>query len=288
MSNPHIETTNIEDWVNQEPDLYRRELREAVHTVLHAIAKSQQLSSQMIMKGGILLAIRYHSSRFTKDIDFSTEKKYSDFDEEGFLGELQEKLTFSVEDLDYGLDCRVQRWEVRPKGEGKNFQTMALKIGYAQKGSKRHESLMKNNCPNVVEVDYSFNELTQEKEIIKIFDEDSLEAYSFTDLVAEKFRAILQQEVRNRFRRQDPYDLYFLLKRYPTTKDENQKILNSLIIKSNSRNLEVNKLSISDEKIKQRSEKEYSQLADEIEEALPPFEEVYSFVQKFYESLPWP
>ena len=51
MSNPHIETTNIEDWVNQEADPYRRELRKAVHTILHAIAKSQQLSSQMIMKG---------------------------------------------------------------------------------------------------------------------------------------------------------------------------------------------------------------------------------------------
>jgi len=287
MSNPHIETTNIEDWVNQEPDLHRRELREAVHTVLHAIAKSPQLNSQMIMKGGILLAIRYHSSRFTKDIDFSTEVKYSEFDREGFLREFEEKLTFAVEDLDYGLDCHIQRWEVRPKGEGKNFQTMSLSIGYAPKGSRQHESLMKNKCPNVVEVDYSFNELTLEKEIIKIFNEDSLEAYSFTDLVAEKFRAILQQEMRNRFRRQDPYDLYFLLNNHSITETEKKKILDSLIVKSKSRNLEVNKLSIAIENIKQRSEKEYSQLADEIEEPLPPFEEVYSFIQTFYQSLPW-
>lgn len=287
MSNPHIETVNIEEWVNQETDPYRRELREAVYTVLHAIAKSQQLNCQMVMKGGILLAIRYHSSRFTKDIDFSTEEKYSDFDEEGFLGEFREKLTFAVEDLDYGLDCRIQSWEVRPKEKDKSFQTMALKIGYAPKGSRKHKSLMNNKCLDVVEVDYSFNELTQEKEILKIFDEESLEAYSFTDLIAEKFRAIMQQEVRNRFRRQDPYDLYFLLKKYSITKDERQKILKSLIIKSNSRNLEVDKLSISKEKIKQRSKKNYSQLADEIEEPLPPFEEVYSFVQNFYESLPW-
>lgn len=287
MSNPHIETINIEDWVNQEADPYRRELREAVHTVLHAIAKSQQLNSQMIMKGGILLAIRYQSSRFTKDIDFSTEEKYSDFDEKGFLDEFRTGLTNAVENLDYGLDCRIQRHEVRPKEKDKNFQTMALRIGYAPKGSKKHKSLLKNNCTDVLEVDYSFNELTQEKEILRICDEESLEAYSFTDLIAEKFRAILQQEVRNRFRRQDPYDLYFLLKNYSITKDERQKILKSLIIKSNSRNLEINKLSISDEKIKHRSEKDYSQLADEIEGTLPPFEEVYSFVQNFYGSLPW-
>lgn len=239
------------------------------------------------MKGGILLAIRYHSTRFTKDIDFSTEEKYSDFDEKAFLDEFREKLIFAVEDLDYGLDCRIQRYEVRPKGKDKNFQTMSLKIGYAPKGSRQHKSLMNNKCTDVVEVDYSFNESTQEKEILRIFDEDSLEVYSFTDLVAEKLRAILQQEVRNRFRRQDHYDIYFLLNNYSITTDEKQKILKSLIIKSNSRNLKVNKLSISDEKIKQRSEKEYSQLADEIEEPLLPFEKVYSFVQKFYESLPW-
>ena len=284
-----MSNSKIEEWVNQETDPYRRELREAVHTVLHAIAKSQRLNCQMIMKGGILLAIRYHSSRFTKDIDFSTEQKYADFDEKAFLSEFGESLTHAVEDLDYGLDCRIQRWEVRPKEKDKNFQTMALKIGFAQKGSNKHKSLLKNNCTDVLEVDYSFNELTQEKEILKIFNnEESLEAYSFTDLIAEKFRAILQQEMRNRIRRQDPYDLYFLFKNYSITKDEKLKILNSLIIKSNSRNLEVNKLSISEEIIKQRSEKEYSQLADEIEETLPPFEEVYNFVQKFYESLPWP
>lgn len=287
MNNLHTEAYNIEEWVNLETNPFRRELREAVHTVLHAIVKSHQLKSQMIMKGGILLAIRYRSSRFTKDIDFSTEEKYSDFDDEGFIDEFREKLTFAVEDLEYGLDCRIQRWEVRPKEKEKSFQTMALKIGYAPKGSRKHKALMNNKCPDVVEVDYSFNEITQEKEILKIFDEGSLEAYSFTDLIAEKFRAILQQEVRNRFRRQDPYDLYFLLNKYSIDKEKKQKILKSLIIKSNSRNLEVNKLSISEEKIKQRSEKTYSQLADEIEEPLLPFEEVYSFVQKFYKSLPW-
>ncbi len=36
---------------------------------------------------------------------------------------------------------------------------------------------------------------------------DKLCAYSLTDLMAEKYRAMLQQVIRNRNRRQDGYDL---------------------------------------------------------------------------------
>jgi hypothetical protein len=53
--------------VNQAPN-DQRELRQAVHTVLAAIAHDTQLRADMIMKGGILLAVRYQSVRFTKDI----------------------------------------------------------------------------------------------------------------------------------------------------------------------------------------------------------------------------
>lgn len=287
MNKPHIEICNIEEWVSQAIDPARRELRQAVHTVLHAIAKPNHLNAQMIMKGGMLLAIRYHSSRFTKDIDFSTEQKYADFDQEKFLNEFRSNLTWAVEDLDYALDCRLQKFEVRPKGEDKNYQTLALKVGYAYKNSTKHRHLLKNKCPDILTIDYSFNEITQEKEILQLSDQDSLEAYSFTDLIAEKFRAILQQEPRNRIRRQDSYDLYFLLKKYPVHKIEKEKILASLKIKSESGNLDIQKSSFSNEKIKSRSKKEYSQLEDEIEEPLPPFEEVYKIVQNLYENLPW-
>jgi hypothetical protein len=44
---------------------------------------------------------------------------------------------------------------------------------------------------------------------------------------------------------------------------------------------------MANKEIIERSKKEYPQLADEILEDLPPFDEVYGFVRSFYESLPW-
>jgi len=61
--------SSIEEWVSSAP-ADRMVFRQAVHIVLSAIAGSEYLKPKMIMKGGMLLGIRYKSSRFTEDIDF--------------------------------------------------------------------------------------------------------------------------------------------------------------------------------------------------------------------------
>ncbi len=58
-------------------------------------------------------------------------------------------------------------------------------------------------------------------------------------------------------------------------------------MKAESRKLTVNKHSLADEEIIERSKAEYATLADEIDGELPPFEEVYTAVRNYYESLPW-
>lgn len=63
-----IEPYDITEWVEQAGDGEQRELRQAVHTILAAIAHDPHLRANMIIKGGILLAVRYHSSRFTRDM----------------------------------------------------------------------------------------------------------------------------------------------------------------------------------------------------------------------------
>ena len=47
--------------------------------------------------------------------------------------------------------------------------------------------------------------------VIDLGDGLEIEASTLVDLVAEKFRAMIQQPIRNRYRRQDAYDLYCLL-----------------------------------------------------------------------------
>lgn len=69
---------DLSAWVDAEQQPERRAFRQAVQLVLRAIAQSPTLAPVMVMKGGVLLAIRYQSSRFTTDIDFSTPRRFQD------------------------------------------------------------------------------------------------------------------------------------------------------------------------------------------------------------------
>jgi len=284
-----VKTYDIARWVDKEDDPRPRKFREAVHIILAAIATSQNLNSKMILKGGQLLAIRYASSRFTRDIDFSTSSKVSGFNLETFLREFEQSLVVACENLPYDLDCRVQSYEFKPPNPEATFPTLVVRVGYANKSDvKSHRRLVAKNSSDVVKIDYSFNEKIQKTDPIRLSDGGKVLVYSFSDLVAEKYRAILQQEVRNRSRRQDVYDLHYLIGRVQEIgQGEKQQILNSLRIKSQSRNLEVNKDSISNKAIIARSRRDYPGVGQEIEGELPDFDEAYGEIRKFYESLPW-
>ena len=278
---------DIVGWVKRSTD-EERAFRQAVHTILFAIASSEILSTKMFMKGGILLAIEFNSTRHTKDIDFSTDEKVGTFSEEVFITELSENLNSSVNELDYALDCRVQAHEMKPAREDATFPTLQLKIGFAYKGEKKHRLLRQGKCPTIVKIDYSFNEFNSEIDTLQLADDLTIKAYSLVDVVAEKYRAIIQQKDRRRTRRQDSYDLYFLFKNGRLQSNESkQKILSSLQTKAESRDVQISKDSLRDPEIIARSKKDYPSLSDEIKEELPPFETTYSVVREFYESLPW-
>jgi predicted nucleotidyltransferase component of viral defense system len=279
---------DIASWVEQENNPRNRSFREAVHTILIAIANNKNLHADMIMKGGILLALRYESQRYTTDLDFSTSKTIEQFNKDKFFTEFEKSLLSATEQLDYGLDCRLQSHRINPPSAKASFPTLKLKIGYAYKNNDRdHRRLLKKRSINVVEIDLSFNEFNQEIEIMNLTGGGDIPIYSFTDLIAEKFRAILQQEIRNRYRRQDIYDLYHLLNKVPVYEHKKKKILNSLLKKSSTRKLKIEKKSMRKGEIVTRTQKEYDLLKQEILGDLPDFNKVYSFARDFYESLPW-
>lgn len=282
-----MEQFDIRRWVYKSPE--QRPFRQAVHTILMAISGTPTLQNSMIMKGAILLALGYESTRFTKDIDFSTATKRKDFDVDGFRSQFETALVRAVEQLDYGLDCRMQGFQQKPPGEDKAFPTLKLKVGYADKSDVRaHKRLRAGNSPHVVEVDYSLNEPPGDTVLYEIEAGKSIQTYSFHNLVGEKFRALLQQEVRNRIRRQDSYDLYFLLgDRSKGDAHVKEQILSSLKEKAAARQLEVNRDSMRNPAIRRRSQADYRNLESEIEGALPPFDEAYETVMAYYEGLPW-
>ena len=281
--------TNIKKWV-QAAEPKSLSFRQAVHTILIAISGNEFLQSSMIMKGGMLLTLGYRSYRLTRDIDFSTPATLEEFNQEDFKERLDESLAYAVERLEYGLDCRIQSIKQEPAGDGASFPTIKTTIGYAYKDNPRsHKRLRTGNSSDIIKIDYSLNESVGSIDYFSL-DDGNIQVYDIVELVAEKFRAILQQEVRKRVRAQDLYDLHHV---FEVAQDEfsqeiKTKIVQRLIAKAEARGLFLTPESMSNEDIIRRTRKGYEvSLPSMIEGDLPPFDEVYSQVESFYRSLPW-
>ena len=279
----------IAEWVTAAPDARQTELRQAVHTILLAIAELRRGGLEVVMKGGILLAVEYAGDRYTKDVDFSTASSTAEIPPTEFVEKLNSALAQAANRLDYGMDCRVQSHELRPPGEDKTWPTLKMRVGYAKLTDKRqHAKLMGNGVAAPVDVDLSYNEVITGSETIDIGDGVEIEASTLADLVAEKFRAMIQQPVRKRYRRQDAYDLYCLLEAQGSRlAGLSDAVREALLRKSEGRGLVVDRESLCDPEVERRSKAEYPQLAAEITRKLPEFDDVYGKVRAYYEGMGW-
>jgi predicted nucleotidyltransferase component of viral defense system len=279
---------DIEKWVDEAASDWVA-FRQAVHIILHAITIDDYLYLNMIMKGGMLLGIEHDSSRFTTDIDFSTAQTIQEISEPDFLKHLNDALIVATSELPYTLECSVQSCKLQPRKEAR-FPSLKLKVGYANSQDARAmKRLRGRNSPTVVKIDYSLNEKSYETEERYISEDDGfIKIYALIDIMAEKFRSIIQQIIRHRARRQDVYDLWYLIEKYDFTDEEREKILNSFKQKCQERVPDeyVQQDTLGREEIIKASAHEYADLRDEVEE-LPEFEETYSKVREFYENLPW-
>lgn len=237
----------------------RHTFRQAVHLVLRAIARSPTLSSVMIMKGGILLAIRHHSTRFARDIDFSTPERIQDIELPKLLREIAAALEPRSSDNEYGLALLVQSYEVKPPNHPNvTFPTLKLRIGYADRRHARNlQRLQNKQSVDVVDVDYSFNEWVSDVEQAEV-DGGRLSIYPFHDLIAEKLRSVLQQVIRKRDRFQDIYDLFLLLEEgAEITREDRATILEKLRASGQDREISIHREAMRDPEIVERSRRGY-------------------------------
>jgi predicted nucleotidyltransferase component of viral defense system len=277
-------------WVAAETQPERRAFRQAVQLVLRAIAQSPTLSPFMIMKGGVLLAIRYQSSRFTTDIDFSTPRRFQDVHLPTFIASIEDALAPVSSDNEHGLALRLQSHEVKPPHRPEaSFPTLQMRIGYASRLKPRLiERLRTTGSPHVVQIDYSFNEWASDTEQQDI-DGGSLSMYPFHDLVAEKIRSVLQQPIRRHERFQDIYDLFLLLENAPEITDgDRAEILKKLVESSRDRHVPVHREAMRDKSVIELSRRQYDTiLPGLVSGKLPDFDTAYTAVREFFESLPW-
>lgn len=115
----------------------------------------------------------------------------------------------------------------------------------------------------------------------------TIRAYTPTDVIGEKLRALIQQPIRNRQRRQDVYDIVWLLDAHDPDDLTKKDILESMVGKAEARDIELSIDSFDDPEIKRRAGLDWNTLQLEISD-LPPFEPLFKRVHSFYRSLPWP
>jgi predicted nucleotidyltransferase component of viral defense system len=296
-SSPTGFSFDLDRWIALAgPDKVNRRKRQVAEITLHAIALEKRLGNTLVLKGGSLLAIAYGSARFTTDLDF-TAREFSEDAPETLKALLDPALLRAAAALGYtDLRCRVQT--VKPQPRPTTFATAdapALKITIGSADPKKANevrNLDAGTAHNVLELDISYREpLFSIEEISLLGTVDlataprTLLVYSLVEVVAEKLRAYLQQRDRDRSRRQDVFDLAYLIENYGT--DMNQaEVLVALRAKARARGIDPDIDMIDDPDLVGRAKRNWNTLKAEVGE-IPEFEACFDVTRKFYRSLPW-
>lgn len=285
-------SVSIENWVDKakaDPETYLE--RQATEVFLSTIGSIEPYKHQMFLKGGILMAVAYESPRNTGDIDLSTIANPQEGIAEEIKSALDAAFPAMCAELGYPeLMCQVQSHKYFPKGERfpKNEgPAIKMKVGYAKRGSPQEKHYNQKKSPAALEVDISFKEPIGAIQILNFAETDqTVRAYSLLDLMAEKFRALLQQEKRNRHRRQDIYDLNSLCQRFSLDEEERTQLLDILRKKCVARGIDPNQNSLEQPEIIERAKADWHTLEVEVGE-VPEFDECFTVSNDLYKSLPW-
>lgn len=287
----------IIDWVNQPKDQEYVKFRKAIHLILLAISRDKNLSHTLILKGGIVMSLVYGGSRYTSDLDASILLGIEEITPEKLQKDLERQLKVAEIELGYGLAFNIHSIKLQPakKFHEVKYPAYNVKIGYAETNNpSAMKRLQEKQSPSIVDIDISFNESVTilDTECFELGQGRNVLHYSLEQIMAEKYRGLLQQPVRKRTRRQDVYDIYFLLENYSDhfQKDETKKIVLAKLKKS-SENKGIDEYlhqnGILDESIKQMAFQDFETLELEIDIEKVEFDVMFGELSSYFQSLPW-
>jgi predicted nucleotidyltransferase component of viral defense system len=287
-----IVDVDLKGWVEasvDNPVLYRD--RRVTEIVLTAIGLAPTLKDTLVLKGGTLMALAFDSRRLTADVDFTALLGPAGF-EEPLVEELNELLPKAAIQLGHlDLICRVQSLKKMPRPQkfaDHDFPALLVRIGSALRGSPEEKRLDAGQATRVLDVEISFKDQVYTAQSLKLSDAGvAVCAFTLHELIAEKFRALLQQPIRNRYRRQDVYDIAYLIDAHPMEAGDLKVIYDTLIEKCATRDIHPNRLSLEDDEVVRRAEADWDTLGLEVAD-LPAFAERFALVADLYRSLPWP
>lgn len=287
---PTIRKANFQAWEDAvSEDRQTHQERVASEVFLAALGSTDNFRKKIFLKGGVLVGAVYESGRNTADLDFSTSLDPS----KDFLAKLEAELVAALPAAAASVGSpdtiiKVQSVKYRPRPETfieANAPALEVKFAFAKRGTKGEDKLRSGKSSNVIYADISFNEEISFIEEISIGDSGiSFFAYSKCDLIAEKLRSTLQQKIRGRNRRQDVYDLWYIVSNFSISNAERNDIFQVFLQKCQSRDITPNSRSFSDTEIIQRSKVEWDTLESEVRQ-LPEFDIAYEVVANFYASM---
>lgn len=289
MSDPVLKV-DVAEWVGRvKADPVAHQERQTVETTLNAIALASPLEAKMFLKGGILMGLAYDSPRQTTDIDLTTAFAADHGVADKVRKLLDAALPRAAAALGYAdLIVKVHSVHPQPKAifTDAKFPGLKLKIASAKRGTNQEKALQKGIAPVKIDIDISFNEPLRQIQVLELTGGQELRAYGLCDLIAEKYRAILQQVPRKRNRRQDVYDLDWLIAGNKIDNLPQAQILDVLVEKCKARQLTPTRASLDDPEIKRRAGAAWNSMQLEIGE-VSDFESCFLRVSEFYRNLPW-
>ena len=286
-----IVDVDVRAWVEaSRADTTRYRDRQVTEIVLTAIGLAPSLHANLVLKGGAAMALAFKSARVTGDVDFTSMVEPAELAEK-LTPELNELLPKTAIKLGYlDLLCQVQSVKKMPRAENfedHDFPALRVRIGSAKRGTAEAARLAEGKASRVLDVEISFRDHVYTFQELNLMGAGvAVRAFTIHELVAEKFRALLQQPVRKRNRRQDVYDIAFLIDDHDFSDDDKATILATLIEKCRSRSIDAKQDSMDNPEIKQRAQADWDTLALEIGD-LPPFDERFVLMRNLYVSLPW-
>lgn len=184
---------------------------EAIDIVFKAIALSDKLSEELVLKGGNALKRVFHSPRASVDLDFTDRKTISNEREdvlqeflEEFCRELDANLTELLPDTIYE-DLYVQSTQIKPPNvDLRDTPAFEIKIGYTRRTDRQRP------YPDVVKLEITLNDVICEDQPHQV-DGGEIDVCSLNDIIAEKLRSLIQQKeaIRDRSRPNDVFDIWF-------------------------------------------------------------------------------
>ncbi len=286
-----IVDVDVRSWVEaarSNPAQYRD--RQVTEIVLAAIGLTPNLNTNLVLKGGAVMALAFKSNRVTADVDFTSMAAPAAFADQ-IADDLNAMLPRTAIRLGYLiLLCRVQTVKKMPKPlnfDEFDFPALRIRIASAEPGTGEEKRLETGKATRVLDIEISFKDQVYAFQMLNLAGAGAaIRAFTLHEIIAEKLRALLQQPIRNRNRRQDVYDIAFLIETNKLTAKDRRIILETLIEKCQTRGIVAAPNSIDDPEVRRRAEVDWNTLAVELDD-LPPFDERFAMMRDLYVSLPW-